>query len=245
MAADPNGQVSALRRFRLHGHGGGGVERAAVVHLGIAPIGAQHFDGFVHALSAGVKVLLQGVVFGLLPTDPDAEPNAPARERVQGAHLLGHKHRLALRQHQHLGADANALRHRRDVRERHQRLQNRHLRRVNGRRTVRGGETHDDVVEHVQLIETDPLDGLGQADYSGTAFAVAHGRELDGQLHGFARGATPSARTTRGRCGDGMFKTGAARAKRLPPRGVVGGQPPDWLGKAPSQRSCPPTNDCT
>ncbi len=50
-----------------------------------------------------MKVLVEADELHLVPADPDAEAEAPARQHVERGGLLGDEHRLTLRQDQHLG----------------------------------------------------------------------------------------------------------------------------------------------
>ena len=187
VAADPDRQVASLRRLRLHRHGHRRIVIAVEGDVVVTPIAAEHVDGLVHAPAAIVEALFQGVVFGFLPANADAKPHPAARKGVKRADLLCHQHRLALRQHQHLGAKADAPGGGGDVGERHQRFQNRHLRRIHGRFPAVGGEAHDDVIEHVELVEADVLDGLGETQHRLAALAIGHARKLHRQFHAASR----------------------------------------------------------
>ncbi len=77
----------------------------------LGPQGAHDLDLLFRAAAAVVEVLVQADKLDLVPPDPDAEPEAPARQDVETGGLLGDQHGLALRQDQHLGreiADAGA-----------------------------------------------------------------------------------------------------------------------------------------
>ena len=157
---------------------------ARVVDPFVAPVGAQHLDGFVHALAPVVEGLFQRVVLGLLPSDPHAEPHAPAGQRVERRHLLGHEDRLALREHEHLGAETDTGGGRSHEAQGHERFHDRHLGRIDGRLARLGGKSHDDVVEHVELVVPDLLDALREPHDAGAAFPVRDTWKFDSQLHG-------------------------------------------------------------
>ena len=52
-----------------------------------------------------MKILVEADELDLVPADPDAEPEAAARQHVETGRLFGDEHRLALRQDQHLGRE--------------------------------------------------------------------------------------------------------------------------------------------
>ena len=179
-AADPDRQRGALRRLGLH-RDGVDVERlAALLDAFVAPAGPQQPDRLVHLAAAAGVVVAERAVLGLLPTDTDAEAHPAARQRVQCADLLGDEHRLALGQHEDLGRQRDPLRHRGDVPQRHERLQDRHLRRIDRRLAGLRGVAHDDVVEHRHVVVADRLDGPSQLEDLGRALPVGDARELDG-----------------------------------------------------------------
>jgi hypothetical protein len=45
------------------------------------------------------------------------------------------------------------------------------------------GDAHDHVVEDVDVIVPDPLDGLREVQYRRRPFSIGHARKLDCQLH--------------------------------------------------------------
>jgi hypothetical protein len=113
-----------------------------------------------------VKILAERLVFGFLPAHADTQTHTAARERVERAHLLGHQRRVTLRQHQDLGAERHSRRDSRHVREGHQCLEDRHLRRIRPGSAARHRITHDDVVEHVDVVVSDLLDSLGETHHA-------------------------------------------------------------------------------
>jgi hypothetical protein len=101
---------------------------------------------------------------------------------------------LPLREHQHFGGQADSLGDRRNERERHESLEDRHLRRVDRRRSIVGFVTHDHVIEHRNIVVADGLDGVRELGDLGGAFAVRNARKVDGDLHDptLARRTRPS-----------------------------------------------------
>ena len=75
---------------------------ALEIDVRLRPQRPHHFDLFLRAAAAVVKILVEPGELDLVPTDPDAEPEAPARQHVETRGLLGDEHGLALRQDQHL-----------------------------------------------------------------------------------------------------------------------------------------------
>ena len=181
--ADPDRQAAALRRLRLHRHRHRRVVRARQVDLGVGPVRSQEPDRLVHPRPAVAERLAERLVLRLLPAHPDPEPHPPARERVERAHLLGHQGRLPLRQDQHLGAERHPRGDRGHVGERHQGLEDRHLRVVGAALAPRDRHAHHHVIEDVDVVVADALDRAGQRGDRGRALPVGHARELDGQLH--------------------------------------------------------------
>jgi len=135
--------------------------RAVEVDLRVAPVRAQQPDGLVHPGAARREILAERLVLGFLPADTDAQAHAAARQRVERAHLLGHQRRMPLRQHEHLGAERHARGDGREVRERHQGLEDRHGGRVRTDGAAGHRIAHDDVIEHVDVVVTDLLDRAG------------------------------------------------------------------------------------
>ena len=184
VAADPDRQAPALWRLRLHGHGHRGVVRPDRAHLCVTPVGPEQADGLVHARASRLEALAERVVLRFLPAHSDPQAHPSARKGVERADLLGDEGRLALRQHQHFGAEGDARGHGGHVGERRQGLENRHRGIVWAGRPPLHGDAHHHVVEDVDVIVADPLDGGGEAADRGRPFAVADARELDGELQG-------------------------------------------------------------
>ena len=82
-------------------------------------------------------------------------------------------------QHEDFGAEADPFGDGGDVRECHQGLEDRHLRRVHRGFAPRGGKTHHHVVEDIELVEADVFDALRQPANAVAAFAVANAWELN------------------------------------------------------------------
>ena len=125
----------------------------------------------------------QRVVFGLLPADADAETHASPGKRIESGNLFRNQYWLALRQDQHLGAEADARRGRRDEAQGHERFHDGHFRWIDRRRALGGWKSHDDVIEGVELIEPDVFNAARQPDDAFAAFAVGDARKLDRELH--------------------------------------------------------------
>ena len=210
-AADPDRQTMPLRRLGLHRHRGHRIVLALEVDLGVGPPGPQQADRVVHPRAARVEVFAERLVLRLLPAHADAEPHPAARQRIERAHLLGHERRVPLRQHEHLGAERHARGHGGDGREGHQRLEDRHGRRVRAGRAAGDRVAHHDVVEHVDVVVADLLEGLGEAQHTLGPFAIRDAGELDGQLH--------VTSLTFNRCpGAGAGRSPATAARRPVPR---------------------------
>ena len=197
-AADPDRQLPTLRRFGLHRDGLHRIERSRRVDRVFAPVPAQQRDRLVHPRAALVEVDPLSVVLGLLPAHSDPQPHPAARQRVERRDLLRHQRRVSLRQHQHLGAEADPAGDRGAVGERHQRLEDRHLGRIRAGRPPVGGVAHHHVIEHVELVVADVLDRLGEADGGLGTFAIDDTGKLDRDLHSFPPTETGSLARTAG-----------------------------------------------
>jgi len=68
------------------------------------------------------EVLAQGLVLDVVPADPHTETQPPARQQVDVGSLPSDECSLALREDQDPGDEADALSHRREVGEHHQRV---------------------------------------------------------------------------------------------------------------------------
>ena len=200
--SDPDGQARPLRRLRLHGDGVGVEAGALALDALVAPARTEQADGLVHARATVGEVLAKGVVLGLLPAHADAEADPSARQGVERAHLLGHEHGLPLREHEDLGGQADPLGHGGDVAERHERLQDGHLRRVDRRATGLRGVAHHHVVKHGQVVVADGFDRPRQFDHPGRTLSIRHARKLDGDLHA----AILAQGRDRLRCGPGVAR---------------------------------------
>ena len=97
----------------------------------------------------------------LRPT-PDAEAQPAAGEQVELGRLLGHEHRLALRQDQDAGDQLEALGDRAEEAEQHERLVVRHVGGVDLLAPRPVGVAADDVLGGEQVVEAGALDGLGE-----------------------------------------------------------------------------------
>ena len=78
---------------------------------GSRPQRPHDLDLLLRAAAAVVEILVEPGELDLVPTDPDAEPEPPARQHIETGGLLGDEHGLALCQDQHLRreiADAGA-----------------------------------------------------------------------------------------------------------------------------------------
>ena len=168
---------------------------ALVVDALVAPAGPQQIDGVVHGLAPTVVGLSERRVLGFLPAHADTEPHPATRERVERADLLGHQHRLALREDEDFGRHGDAVGDGGDETEGDQRLQDRHLGRVDGRRPGRGLVAHHDVIEDGDVVVAGLLDPPGEGPDALRTFTTDDTRELDRQLH--AR--NPVAHRRRGR----------------------------------------------
>src|SRR5205823_2064123 len=68
----------------------------------LLPQRPHEFDLLLRAAAAIVKILVEAGEFDLVPADPDAEPEAPARQDIEACRLLRDERGLALRQDQYL-----------------------------------------------------------------------------------------------------------------------------------------------
>ena len=69
-----------------------------------------------------MEILVQADELDLVPADADAEAEAAAAQHVEARRLLRHQRRLALRQDQHAGGKADALRAAGEKAEQHERI---------------------------------------------------------------------------------------------------------------------------
>ena len=146
--------------------------------------GPEQADGLVHSRASRLEALAERVVFRFLPAHADTEAHPSARQGVERADLLGDEGRLALWQHQHLGTEGDTRGDGGHVGERRQGLENRHRGIVRAGGPPLHGDAHHHMVEDVDVIEADPLDGGGEAADRSRPFAVTDARELDGQFQG-------------------------------------------------------------
>src|SRR2546426_362703 len=108
----------------------------------------------------------------------------------------------------------------RDVSERHERFQDRHASRVRAGRAAFDRKAHHDVVEHVDVVVTDLLDGPGQAGHGLLALAIRHAGELDRELHRSGRISSHLERGGNAHPG----RRGRAEGRELHPAGPRGGR---------------------
>ena len=105
LPADVHGRMGLLDRLGEHL---ARVERVELPLVGgglVAPEGAQHLQVLVGAPSPVRPGHVQGVELLLQPPDADAEVDSPVGQPVEGGHLLGRVHRVALGQEHHGGAE--------------------------------------------------------------------------------------------------------------------------------------------
>ena len=70
---------------------------------GLGPQAAHHGHLLVNAQSPGGEVGAHALVLDLVPADADAQAEPASRQKVDFGRLLGHQHRLSLREHEHTG----------------------------------------------------------------------------------------------------------------------------------------------
>jgi len=149
----------------------------------VAPAGPDQRDGLVRAPAAILEPLAKRLELGRLPADTDAEPRPAAGQRVERAELLRHQHRLALRQHQDLGAKADPMRDGGHVGQRRHGFEDGHPWRVEGFLAAVDVVAHHDMVEDIELVVADILDALRQARDVRRTFAIGDAGKFDGQFH--------------------------------------------------------------
>src|SRR4051812_7062566 len=95
---------------------------AGVVDHGFGPQETHDVDLLGDAAAARVKVFAQGLVFGRVPADGDAEAQTLAGEDVDLGRLLGYEGCLALRQDDDAGNELNRPGDRAEIGEEDERL---------------------------------------------------------------------------------------------------------------------------
>lgn len=152
-----------------------------------------------HVLGDGAAVRVVGADgVELLPapagTEPEQEP--PAGELLQRRGLLRQHERVAQRRHQHRGAEPEPLGDRREVADRHQRLEH-----ATELRPVRPGRQH--VVGEPRRREPEVLGLAGQVaqrpDRHGRRLVREHHVEIHGWPNPAAAVSTPGAHRVSGR----------------------------------------------
>ena len=88
----------------------------------LRPQRLHDLDLLFGAAAAVMKVLVEADKLHLVPADPDAEPEAPARQHVERGGLLGDEHGLALRQDQYLSGEIGDLGAAGEKAEQHERI---------------------------------------------------------------------------------------------------------------------------
>ena len=89
---------------------------------GLVPEAAQHFDLLLLTLASVGELLVKGVVLDVVPTGPDTEAEATAREDVDFSGLLRDEHSLALGQDDDTRHQFHALGDGGEVAEQHEGL---------------------------------------------------------------------------------------------------------------------------
>src|SRR5262249_28640190 len=82
--------------------------RPLEVDQGLGPELPHDGDLLADAAASRVKVLVQGLVFDMVPADAHAETQAPAAEHVHRSGLLGHQRGLPLGQDNDTGDELEA-----------------------------------------------------------------------------------------------------------------------------------------
>ncbi len=130
--------------------------------IGLRPEAAQNLDLLLDAAAAGMEVLVQRLVFDVIPAESDAEPQPAAAQHVDFRRLLRDEHRLALRQDENPRDELDIRGEGGHVAEHDERL----VERVGGGVTpapVRtgGGIGAEHVVVGQDMVEAKPFGGLG------------------------------------------------------------------------------------
>src|SRR5215218_10924565 len=97
MTAEPQRNF-ALRWPRIDAGVRQAVPFALECHIGIGPQRLHHLHLLLGPLAPVVEILVEADELHLVPADTDAEPEAAAAAHVEAGGLLGHQHRLALRE---------------------------------------------------------------------------------------------------------------------------------------------------
>src|SRR5262249_12039518 len=91
-------------------------------HQALAPQATQHLDLFGLARAARLPFRAERFILNVVPSEPDAEPQAPAAQEIDLRRLLGDDPGLALRGDQNAAREADGLGDRRQEAERHKGL---------------------------------------------------------------------------------------------------------------------------
>src|SRR5262249_2139776 len=98
------------------------VEAPLEAHQALAPQATQHLDLFGLARAARRPLRAERFILNVVPSEPDAEPQAPAAQEIDLRRLLGDEAGLPLRRDQNAAREPDGLGDRRQKAERHEGL---------------------------------------------------------------------------------------------------------------------------
>ena len=130
-----------------------------------------------------MEVHAEALELDLVPADADAQPEAALAQRVERGGLLGDQRRLALRQDQHAGGEADLLRDARQEAEQHERIV------IGGgvRAALAGRDLVGIDAEHMvgrdEIVEAQPFGGLRIVAHHGRAGAEIADGDGCSELH--------------------------------------------------------------
>ena len=153
---------------------------------GDAVLGPQRLheaDLLGRAHAAGVEVHAEALELDLVPADADAQPEPALAQRIERGCLLGHQGRLALRQDQHAGGEADLLGDAGQEAEQHEGIViGGGIRAALAGRDL-GGIDADHVVGGDEVVEAQPFGGLRIVAHDGRAGADVADGDGCSELH--------------------------------------------------------------
>ena len=160
LAPHPDGDAPP-RRQRIDPGVGNAMPLAVDRHQLLGPERAHDRDLLLDALAAVLEVLAQRLELDGVPADAHAEPQAPARQHVDGGRLLGDEGGLPLREDQDARRQPQPAGHAGEKAEQHERLVERvpmGIRALPAARPL--GVRPEDMVEGEHVCIAHPLDRL-------------------------------------------------------------------------------------
>ena len=149
------------RRQRIDPRVGNAMPLPVERHQLLGPERAHDRDLLLDALAAILEVLAQRLELDGVPADAHAEPQAPARQHVDGGRLLGDERGLPLREDQDARRQPQSAGHAGEKAEQHERLVERVAMGIRALPAARPlGVRPQDMVEGEHMGIAHPLDGL-------------------------------------------------------------------------------------